>query len=427
MIFPAFFPLSFPYEILIGLRYLRARRRNHFISFISFSSIVCMALGVMALIVVLSVMNGFQKEIRSRILSVVSHLQIEGNSPSLNGWRALAREVSKHKEVVAVAPYIEGQGMLMTGGMARGVMVRGVAPSLERGVSDFSARMRAGKLSALAPGEFGIVLGADLARALGLSLGDKVTLIAPQGVMTAVGMAPRLKAFTVRGVFEMGMSEYDGALALLHIADAQKLYRLEAEAGGLRVKTRDLFSAPRLAREIGETLSQKFPSDFYVADWTMSHANFFRAVQIEKTMMTIIVSLIVLVAAFSLISTLVMTVAEKEADVAILRTLGARPASISAIFILQGAVTGAIGLALGVTGGVLLALNIDAAVAFVESLAGMKILAKDVYMIQDLPSDLHWDEVWQIGLFAFSLALAATLYPSWRAARLQPAEALRYE
>jgi lipoprotein-releasing system permease protein len=412
-----------PYEILIGLRYLRARRRNHFISFISFSSMICMALGVTALIVVLSVMNGFQRDVRERILSAVSHVQIEGLDKQLANWQGVLAEVSTHSEVVAAAPYIEGQGMLMANQTARGIMVRGILPDMETTVADFAEHMQVGSLENLRPGEFGIVLGDNLARSLWLRVGDKVTLMIPQGTVTAIGMVPRLKTFTVTGMFDMGHSDFDSGLALVHLEDAGRLYQIETGASGIRVKLTDPFAAKRVSAELASQLA----IDAYYMDWTAGRANFFRAVQIEKTMMLIIVSLIVLVAAFSLVSTLVMTVTDKEADIAILRTLGARPKSVMTIFIVQGAVVGLIGLILGVIGGVSLTFNLDVVVSFIEYLSGAKILSKDVYMISDLPTDLRWGEVFGISLFAFILALLATIYPSWRASRLQPAEALRYE
>ena len=415
--------MSLPYEIRIGLRYLRARRRNSFISFISFSSMLCMALGVMALIVVLSVMNGFQKEIRERILSVVSHVQIEGIDRQLPNWQGVLAGVMMHPEVIAAAPYVDGQGMLMANQSARGVVVRGILPEMEATVADFAGKMQFGKMEELQPGEFGVAIGVDLARTLWLRVGDKVTLMIPQGTMTAIGMVPRLKTFTVIGIFDMGMSEYDSSLALVHLDDASRLYQIATGASGVRLKLENLFAAPRIASELARRLN----IDAYYMDWTASHANFFRAVQIEKTMMLIIVSLIVLVAAFSLVSTLVMTVTDKESDIAILRTLGARPKSIMTIFIVQGAIVGGIGLILGVAGGVSLTLNIDVVVPFIENLLGVKFLSKDVYLISDLPADLHWDEVLGISIFSFTLALLATIYPSWRAASLQPAEALRYE
>jgi len=384
---------------------------------------LCMALGVTALIVVLSVMNGFQKEVRERILSVVSHVQIEGMDKRLTDWQNVLAEASRHPEVLAAAPYVEGQGMLMANQTALGVVVRGILPEMETSVSDFAGHMQAGSLERLRPGEFGITLGDDLARSLWLRVGDKVTLMIPQGTMTAIGMVPRLKTFTVTGIFNMGMSEYDSALALVHLEDSSRLYQIETGASGIRLKLTDLFAAKRVTAELAGMLA----IDAYYLDWTAGHANYFRAVQIEKTMMLIIVSLIVLVAAFSLVSTLVMTVTDKEADIAILRTLGARPISVMTIFIIQGAIVGGIGLMLGVAGGVSLALNLDVVVSGIEHILGAKILDKDVYLIPDLPVDLHWGEVFGISLFSFILALLATIYPSWRAARLQPAEALRYE
>jgi lipoprotein-releasing system permease protein len=411
------------YEILIGLRYTRARRRNHFISFISFSSMLGVALGVMALIVVLSVMNGFQKELRTRILGVAAHVQIEGAEGRLRGWREVAGTAVKHPLTLAAAPYVQAQSMLAANREVRGVLMRGILPTEEEKVADFAGHMRAGSLSGLRSGEFGLVLGVEVARALRVWTGDKVTVIAPQGVATPLGMTPRLKAFTVTGVFEAGMFEYDSGLALMHLEDAQRLYQLGDAVSGVRLKIADLFDAPRVTRDLAGMLR----ADVYLTDWTKSHANFFRAVQIEKNMMFIILSLIVAVAAFNIVSTLVMAVTDEEADIAILRTLGARPGSVMAIFIIQGALIGCIGLLLGVIGGVILALNIDVAVPWIERLLGTQILAKDVYYISQLPSDLQWGDVLLVTGIAFALALLATLYPSWRASRLQPAEALRYE
>jgi lipoprotein-releasing system permease protein len=411
------------YELLIGLRYTRARRRNHFISFISLSSILGVALGVTALITVLSVMNGFQKELRTRILGVAAHVQIEGAEGRLPDWERVGKAAEARPDVLAAAPYVQAQSMLAANQEVRGVVVRGVDPGREEKVADFAGHMRAGKLEALLPGEFGIVLGSELARALRVRAGDKVTVIAPQGTVTPVGMTPRLKAFTVAGIFEVGMFEYDSGLALIHLDDARRLYRLGDAVSGVRLKLTDLFDAPRVTRELAGSID----ADAYLTDWTRSHANFFRAVQIEKNMMFIVLSLIVAVAAFNIVSTLVMAVTDKEADIAILRTLGARPGSVMAIFIVQGALIGCVGLALGVAGGVSLALNIDVVVPFVERILGTQILAKDVYYISELPSDLQWSDVLGVTTISFALALLATLYPSWRASRLQPAEALRYE
>ena len=411
------------YELLVGLRYTRAERRNHFISFISLTSMLGIALGVAALIVVLSVMNGFQKEVRARILGVVSHVQITGPDNRLADWQAVARESAGHPQVAAAAPFVNAQGMLVFGAGVRGALVRGIVPELEQKVAEIGLHMTAGKLESLVPGEFGIVLGSELARALGARDGDKVTLIAPQGLVTPAGILPRLKQFTVVGIFEVGMFEYDSGLALIHLEDAQKLYGLGDRASGVRLKLHDLFQS----REVARDLTARLRGDLYVSDWTRSHANYFRAVQIEKTMMFIILLLIVAVAAFNIVSTLVMAVTDKQPDIAILRTLGASPGGIMKIFIVQGALIGAIGTLVGVAGGIALALNIDVVVPFLERLLNVQFLSREVYYITDLPSDLHSSDVIAIALVSLALSLLATLYPSWRAARVNPAEALRYE
>lgn len=415
--------MAFPYELLIGLRYTRAKRRNHFISFISLISMLGVALGVAALIVVLSVMNGFQKELRGRILSVVSHVDIMGGNNDLADWQRVAAAARQHPGVRGAAPYVQAQGMISYNQTVRGTIVRGIVPELEDKVADFRTHMKSGSLDALTADSFGIVLGSELARNLGAYVGDRVTLIAPQGVVTPAGVVPRLKTFNVVGIFEVGMFEYDSGLALVAMADAQKLYRMDDRVSGIRLKLDDLFQAPRVARELAETLDV----DGFVSDWTRSHANFFRAVQIEKNMMFIILSLIVAVAAFNIVSTLVMAVTDKQSDIAILRTLGASPGSIMTVFMVQGALIGCIGLGLGVAGGVALALNVDVVVPAIERLFGTQFLAKDVYYITELPSDLQWGDVIGVTAVAFVLALAATLYPSWRASRVNPAEALRYE
>jgi len=415
--------MKLPYELLVGLRYTRAKRRNHFISFISLISMAGIGLGVAALIVVLSVMNGFQTELRTRILGVASHIQISGMGGELHNWLEVGRQALQHPEVKAAAPFVQAQAMLSREEAVRGTLVRGIIPELEDKVADFARFMKAGKLSDLQPGGFGIVLGADLANALGAGLGDKVTLIAPQGTVTPAGVVPRLRSFTVVGVFEAGMYEYDSGLALIDLNDAQLLYRLGDGVTGVRLKLDDLFRAPRVTRELVPLIQE----DAYLSDWTRSHANFFRAVQIEKNMMFIILSLIVAVAAFNIVSTLVMAVTDKQADIAILRTLGASPGSIMAVFVVQGALIGVVGLGLGVVGGVVLALNVDVVVPFIERILGTQFLAKDVYYISQLPSELQWGDVTGVTAIAFVLALAATLYPSWRASRVNPAEALRYE
>ncbi len=411
------------YELLVGLRYTRAKRRNHFISFISLTSMAGIALGVAALIVVLSVMNGFQKELRARILGVASHVQVTGNGNRLADWQAVAAIASREPRVLASAPFVNAQAMLAAGAAVRGSVIRGVLPAEEDRVAEIGAHMRAGRLDALRAGEWNIVLGSELARALGVVPGEKVTLIAPQGQVTPAGLIPRLRQFTVEGIFEIGMFEYDSGLALIHLEDAQRLYQMDSAVSGLRLKLDDLFAARSVARD----LLLKLGPDAYASDWTRSHANFFRAIEIEKRVMFIILTLIVAVAAFNIVSTLVMLVTDKRADIAILRTLGAAPASVMQIFIVQGALIGVVGTLIGVVGGVLLGFNVDVVVPAVENLLGFKFLAKDVYYISDLPSEVLAGDVATIGGVSLVLAFLATLYPSWRASRVNPAEALRYE
>ena len=411
------------YELMIGLRYTRAKKSNHFISFISLISMLGVALGVMTLIVVLSVMNGFQTELRTRILAVVSHVQIMGAFGEMPNWRYVADQSSKHPEVIAAAPFIQEQGLLSYGPTARGAMIRGIIPELEAQVSDIHRHMVTGNMDSLSSGSFNIVLGSDLARTLRVSVGEKITLIAPQGLMTPAGMIPRLRTFTVSGIFNMDMSEFDSGLALINLEDAQRLYRMDEQVTGVRLKLNDLFKAPLVVRQLAVTLD--VPA--YLSDWTRSHANFFRAVQLEKRMMFIILSLIVAVAVFNIVSTLVMAVVDKQADIAILRTLGASPGSIMKIFVIQGAIIGCIGLAMGVISGITIALNIDVIVPAIERLLGREFIDKTTYFISHLPSELQWKDVTTVTGTAFVLSLLATLYPSWRASRVNPAEALRYE
>jgi lipoprotein-releasing system permease protein len=413
-----------PLPAFIGLRYVRARRRNGFISFISFSSLLGIALGVTALITVLSVMNGFEREVRTRILSMTAHATISGFDGTLRGdWRGLARHAGTSTQVLGVAPYIQREAMLTSGKLVRGALIRGLLPQEEPQVSDIAQYMRVGSLERLRAGAFGIVLGVGLARALGAGLGDKVTVVAPQAVVTPAGVAPRLKRFTVVGVFQADHGQYDGGLALVHLEDAARLFRYDDAVGGLRLKLRDPMRAPTASRAIASELG----GAFWVVDWTQLNANWFRALRLEKTMMFLILTLIVAVAAFNIVSTLMMVVQDKQADVAILRTLGASPATVLGIFVVQGAFIGLSGTLLGLAAGVALARNVETLVPRLEELIGGKILPADVYYITEVPSELRWGDVGTITVLAFVLTVAATLYPAWRASRTQPAQALRYE
>ena len=411
------------YELFIGTRYTRAKRRNHFISFISLISMVGIALGMTVLITVLSVMNGFQREIRTRILGVASHVQLSGASGKLDDWTRVAADAAKHPQVTATAPFISAQGLLTNGPAVRGAFVRGILPEQEEKVADIGRHMRSGRLESLRPGEFGVVLGAELARALGVTTGERVVMIAPQGQVTPAGVLPRLKQFTVVGVFAVDHFEFDSGLALMHLEDAQILFRLGDAVTGVRLKLKDLF----LSRQVGGELARSLGPNIYASDWTLQHANLLRAVQIEKRMMFFVVFLIIAVAAFNIVSSLVMVVTDKQADIAILRTLGAAPASITKIFMIQGTLIGAFGTLLGLAGGVALALNVEVVVPFIETVFGFKFFSKDVYLISDVPSELQMPDVVLTTVFSFVISLLATIYPSWRAAKINPAEALRYE
>ncbi|HYC42193.1 MAG TPA: lipoprotein-releasing ABC transporter permease subunit [Noviherbaspirillum sp.] len=416
---------NMPFEWLVGMRYTRAGRRsgrNSFISFISLISMAGIALGVAALIVVLSVMNGFQKEVRDRMLSVLSHIEVFDATGSMPDWQETAREAFQAKEVKGAAPYVAAQAMMTRDDSVRGVVIRGVLPDQEPKVSDVADQVRDGSFNNLKSGEFNIVLGKDLARALRVNVGDKVTMIAPQGQVTPAGVLPRLKQYTVGGIFEAGHNEYDSSLAFIHIDDAMRMFKLEAPTG-LRLRIDDMQRAP----EVALTLSRILSGNLLILDWSKQNRTWFAAVQTEKRMMFIILTLIIAVAAFNLVSTLVMTVTDKQADIAILRTLGASPGSIMKIFIIQGALVGLLGTAIGVGLGVSVAMNIDVIVPFIERMLGVQFLSKDIYLISALPSDLRWPDVWTIGSVAVVLAFLATLYPSWRAANVRPAEALRYE
>ena len=412
-----------PYELFAGLRYTRAKRRNHFISFISLASMIGIAIGVMALITVLSVMNGFERELRTRILGMASHATITGSSEGLADWQTAAELARKRPEIEAAAPYIEGEGMVKVGSELSGTMLRGISPADEAKVDDVATHMKVGSLNDLKPGTYNIVLGRELAQLLGVTVGDKVDLMIPQATVTPAGVLPRFRRFTVSGVFQVGMYEFDRGLVLINIDDAAALLRMPGRVTGVRLKLHDLFEAPRVARE----LAQQLPGVYYVSDWTRSHANFFRAVATEKMVMFIILSLIVGVAAFNIVSTLVMVVQDKQADIAILRTLGATPRSIMAIFMVQGSIIGVVGTLFGVIFGVLLALNVEQLVPILEALTGHQFLSPDVYYISDLPSELKASDVFRISMLSLALGLLSTIYPAYRASRVNPAEALRYE
>lgn len=387
------------------------------------TSMLGIALGVTALITVLSVMNGFEKELRDRILGMASHATVTTYAGKLPDWEQLSARLAGNDRIVAMAPYVRGESMLSMGDRVSGALLHGVLPGVEEGVSDVASHIDGGDLSLLEEGKYGIILGNELAIALGAGVGDAVTVVSPQVTIGPTGILPRLRRFTVTGIFEVGMYEYDRGVALVHIKDAEKLFRLGDNVTGLRLKLDEIFDAPLIARELSSELS----GDYRVEDWTRQHANFFRAVKTEKRVMFIILTLIVAVAAFNIVSTLVMVVTDKRADIAILRTLGASPGSIMIIFIIQGIVIGAMGTALGVLGGVGLALNVETIVPAIEGLFNVEFLAADVYYISDVPSELHWNDVWIMAMVSLGLSLLATLYPAWRAARTHPAEALRYE
>lgn len=412
-----------PLALYIGLRYTRAKRRNHFISFISLISMLGIGLGVAALITVLSVMNGFEQELRSRILGMASHASISANQKPLHNWRQFESKAREHPDVIGLAPYVEGQIMLTRGKKVSGALVRGVLPEMEGQVSTVGGHMQQGQLEDLQPGEYNIVLGKDLAYSLRARVGDQITMVTPQANFSPAGVLPRLRRFRVAGIFDVGMYEYDRGVALVNLEDASRLFQMEGGVTGVRLKLKDLFDAPRVSHELAAQLD-----DFLnVQDWTQQHANFFRAVQTEKRVMFVILALIVAVAAFNIVSTLVMVVTDKQADIAILRTLGATPGVILRVFMVQGALIGLLGTLVGLVGGVLLALNVETIVPAIEQAFGVQFMPADIYYISDLPSKLHWPDVWRIGLLAFLLSFVATLYPAWRASRTQPAEALRYE
>lgn len=412
-----------PLIFYIGLRYTRAKRRTQFISFITLTSVFGIALGVTALITVLSVMNGFEAELRERILGMTAHTTISGQFGQLEDWKSLSERTLKMPHVEGAAPYTHGQVMINADRQVSGTVIQGILPELEPSVSEVANSMKMGSLSDLKPGEFNVVLGMELANYLGVTVGDKVTIITPQVSSTPVGIMPRLKRFNVIGMFKVGMYEYDRNMALIHIDDAGKLFRIEPAVSGLRLKLDDLFNAPKIT----QTMADELGYDYRVSDWTKAHSNFFRAVQTEKKVMFIILLLIVAVAAFNIVSTLVMVVTDKRGDIAILKTQGLSNFSVMGIFIVLGGVIGSVGTLLGTLGGVLLALNVERIVPAIEKAFGVQFMAADVYYISELPSKLVWADVYWIALLSMILSLLATLYPAWQASRINPAEVLRYE
>jgi len=411
-----------PLTIFVGLRYLRAKRRNHFISFISLISMAGIAVGVMTLITVLSVMNGFERELRERILGMVSHATIQGYDGEFADWQGVLDEANAHPEVVGAAPYVEQETMLR-GRRTAGALVRGIDPALEPSVSEVHEMMRIGNIEDLQSGEWRVMLGSGLASRLGVGPGDPVTIFAPEIRTTPGGVMPQVRRFTVSGIFEAGVHEYDTALAVIHYQDGQRLFRLGENIGGVRLKLDDMMRARWVALE----LSDQLPGIYQVRDWTQQHANFFRAVQMEKTVMFIILSLIIAVAAFNIISTLVMVVTDKQGDIAILKTMGMGPRRIMGIFMVQGSLIGIIGTLVGVVLGIILALNVESVVSGLEAMLSVEFLSAEIYYISDLPSELRMSDVVRFGALALVLSFLSTIYPAWRASRTEPVEALRHE
>ena len=416
------------YEWLIGVRYLRSRHRSGFVSFVASMSVIGLALGVAVLVVVLSVLNGFEKELRSRMLSVTSHGTISGPDDGIADWRRAQSQLAKTPGVRSVAPYIEARALLANGQAVAGTVVRGVSPAEEGATIGLGSRMIEGKLDDLVPGKFRIVLGSALATELGVKTGQTLVLMTPEATATPAGPMPRLRRFTVSGIFESGMYEYDRGLALLNLQDAARLYRLGDSVSGLRLAFDDPFEAPRLVRSAAESLDiTSNQNGFYITDWTRDHANFFRSIELTKSLMFFILQILIVVAAINLIATLVMIVKEKQTDIAILRTIGAAPVNILTMFIVQGGLIGLIGTIAGAALGWLLALNVTNVVHGIERLFGIRFLDPSVYLMSDLPSEVHFSDVLRVSAVALLLAALATIYPAWRASRTLPAEALRHE
>lgn len=415
--------MKLPLEIFVGLRYTRAKRRNHFISFISTISMLGIALGVMALIVVLSVMNGFEKELRGRILGMVSHVTVSGFGGPLKDWQSLRDQTLGHAGVIGAAPYIEAEAMISNLSSVSGALIRGIDPEYEDGVSEIHENMEFGALTDLVAGEYGIVLGSGLANSLDVVPGDRVTMVTPQATSSPLGFLPRLRRFKVVGIFEIGVYEYDRSSALIHYHDASLLFRLDGGVTGLRLKLDDLDQAPLVREE----LKQSIGLQYWVSDWTLRHSNYFKAVRTEKTVMFIILSLIVAVAAFNIVSTLMMVVTDKQADIAILRTLGMSPLSVMWVFMVQGTLIGLIGTLFGLVTGVAVASHIDVIIPALEQFFQTQFLPRGVYPITDLPSEMKQADIIKISLLSFGISVIATLYPALRASKTRPAEALSYE
>ncbi|WP_026155027.1 lipoprotein-releasing ABC transporter permease subunit [Thiolinea disciformis] len=412
-----------PLELFIGQRYTHSRRRNRFISFISFASMLGIMLGVMVLITILSIMNGFENELRSRILGVVSHVTVSGTDGKLSHWQEAYKQLEKAPHVVGAAPYIQKQVMVANGKLLRGVLMQGIQPELQTNVSDTSFQLLAGSFGDLVPRQYSIILGAGLAEDLQVYPGDKVTVVVPQVQVTPAGVLPRVRRFTVAGVFSSGQQEFDNFSAYIHLEDAGRLFKMPEEVSGVRLKLDDLFKA----QSVSQQLQHQLGNQYKVADWSVEHGVFFRAVKMEKIAMSFILFLVVAVALFNLVASLMMAVNDKSADIAILRTFGLEPKRVQRIFMIQGSIIGVIGTVVGAILGVLLASNIHTIIPAIENAFGFKVFPAEVFAISEIPSDLRWSDVALISLAALVFSVLATLYPSWRASQIQPAESLRYE